>query len=117
MKLIDKKTLFFPIFFKILLIILSLFALFKLISKDEHFTLYGVNDLYCENKDLKKAYGPTMCVHEDGTYNLHTNCRCVDPITGHCNECYPEEEKIPVANVSTTNCYLIIFIEGKKLRT
>ena len=34
-----------------------------------------------------------MCVLEDGTYNLHTNCRCVDPITGYCKECYPEEQK------------------------
>jgi len=93
MKLITKKTSFFSIFFRISIIMISVYVLCKLISKREPFTLYSVNDLYCENKDLKKAYGPTMCVHEDGTYNLHTNCRCVDPITGNCNECYPEEEK------------------------
>tara|TARA_Y100000591_G_C21698702_1_gene627128 strand:- start:356 stop:682 length:327 start_codon:yes stop_codon:yes gene_type:complete len=73
-------------------ILLLVVILFSLMNK-EKFTLYGVNDLYCENKDLKKAYGPTMCVYEDGTYNLHTNCRCVDPITGYCKECYPEEHK------------------------
>lgn len=80
---------------KILKLLLILFSIlfFGLIFNNENFTLYKTNDLYCENKDLKKAYGPTMCVLEDGTYNLHTNCRCVDPITGYCKECYPEEQK------------------------
>ena len=35
-----------------------------------------------------------QCVFfEDGSFNLHTNCKCVDPSTGYCKECYPNVEK------------------------
>lgn len=59
----------------------------------EKLTIFPVRDKYCENKDLKKAYGPKMCILEDGSFNLHTSCRCEDPITGFCKECYPEVKK------------------------
>jgi hypothetical protein len=55
--------------------------------------LYPVKDEHCEIQNLKKAYGPTMCILKDGTFNLHTNCRCVDPNTGDCEECYPTVNK------------------------
>lgn len=55
--------------------------------------LYPVKGEHCEIQGLKKAYGPTMCILEDGTFNLHSNCRCIDPYTGLCKECYPEENK------------------------
>lgn len=62
-------------------------------SINENFTMFPVRDDYCEKKNLKKSYGPKMCVFEDGSFNLHTNCRCEDSITGYCKECYPEVEK------------------------
>ena len=50
---------------------------------------YSVRDKYYENKNLKIK----MCILEDGSFNLHTSCRCEDPITGFCKECYPEVKK------------------------
>ena len=55
--------------------------------------LHTVRDTYCEDKNLKKAYGPTMCIFEDGQFDLHKNCRCIDPYTGFCKECYPRVDK------------------------
>ena len=55
--------------------------------------LYPVRGEHCELQGLKKTSGPTMCILEDGTFNPHSNCRCVSPITGFCKECYPPEKK------------------------
>jgi hypothetical protein len=78
-------------------IIIILFCLISFVSysdiNNERFKLYGVRDDYCENKGLRKTYGPTMCIFEDGEFDLHKNCRCVDPSTGFCKECYPRVNK------------------------
>jgi hypothetical protein len=79
---------------KIIYLILALLLICSLnIGLTEDFEMFPVRDDYCESKNLKKAYGPTMCVFEDGSSNLHTNCRCVDPGTGLCSECYPDVKK------------------------
>jgi hypothetical protein len=79
---------------KIIYLFLALLLICSLnLGMTEHFKMFPVRDVFCEEQGLKKAYGPTMCVFEDGTFNLHTNCRCVDPVTGYCKECYPEVKK------------------------
>tara|TARA_B100001123_G_scaffold431644_1_gene553401 strand:+ start:2684 stop:3037 length:354 start_codon:yes stop_codon:yes gene_type:complete len=85
--------------FIILLILLILIALcyntntLNASLYNENFKLHTVRDTYCEDKNLKKAYGPTMCIFEDGQFDLHKNCRCIDPYTGFCKECYPRVDK------------------------
>lgn len=74
-------------------IIITIIFLISFVSYNENFELYGIRDSYCENKGLNKAYGPTMCIFEDGEFDLHTNCRCIDPKTGFCVECYPRVNK------------------------
>lgn len=79
---------------KILIIIFIITLLFCILNiNTENFKLFGVRDCYCEKKGLEKAYGPTMCVFEDGKFDLHKNCRCIDPKTGFCIECYPKVKK------------------------
>lgn len=66
---------------------------------DERFGIYDnlwpSRDTYCERKGLKKSYMPQKCVRLDKCgrikeMNRYKNCRCVDPRTGLCMECYPE---------------------------
>ncbi len=79
---------------KIIYLFLALLLICSLnLGINENFTMFPVRDTYCEDQGLKKAHGPTMCVFEDGSFDLHTNCRCVDPATGYCKECYPRVKK------------------------
>ena len=79
---------------KIVYLTLALLIICALnIGITENFEMFPVRGDYCEKQNLKKAYGPTMCLFEDGSFNLHTNCRCVEPSTGYCKECYPDVKK------------------------
>ena len=48
---------------KIIYLFLALLLICSLnLGINEHFKMFPVRDDFCEKQNLKKAYGPTMCV-------------------------------------------------------
>jgi len=89
---------------KTVLLLFSILIFIVSINPINEKYLYPVRDEHCEIQGLDKAYGPTMCILENGTFDLHSNCRCVDPNTGICKECYPDVEK-PFATLISKKKY------------
>lgn len=55
---------------------------------DDEKVLVPWDDQYCENQGLVKAYPGQICCHK-GDCDYFRNCRCKDPKTGSCKECWP----------------------------
>ena len=55
--------------------------------------LWPSKGTYCESKGLMKSYMPQECIIlndkcEIVKHDKCTNCRCINPRTGFCAECY-----------------------------
>lgn len=70
-----------------ILILLCFSDKFEYYSNKNKF-LYPTKGLFCENKNLEKAYGPQVCCIDGKNCNYVKNCRCVDKNTGLCKICY-----------------------------
>lgn len=98
-----KSPVIITVFTFILLLLLLLFR--NNIQNIERFgyfdNLWPSKGTYCESKGLMKSYMPQECIilNDKGEIVKHdkcTNCRCINPRTGFCAECYN--------NVYTSQC-------------
>ena len=84
------------------LLIAIFFGIFMFTNKIEGFNtrkydpsggqyLWPTRSDYCENKDLETAFSPMICSKGDSINieYIEGNCRCLNPTTGNCAECYP----------------------------
>ena len=50
--------------------------------------LYPLRSDYCRNNGLQNAVMPKLCCLPGQKCDVYANCRCIDPATNECAECW-----------------------------